>query len=165
MHSTRIRDVVGLAVAAGVAVWLLTRHFYPDFPAFQWFVPLSLPLLAIVEVVLGSQLRARIQRRPRGRTPRPPVEPLVAARSVALAKASAIVGAVTAGAWCGLLSYVVPRASTLAAAHDDTFVAAIGAAGAIALVAAALWLEHCCKTPESPDDADLPRETERQNRG
>ena len=45
-----------------------------------------------------------------------PVQPLVAARAVLVAKASALAGAIMAGAWAGLLAYVLPRSGDVAAA-------------------------------------------------
>ena len=104
-------------------------------------------LLAIAEVLAANQLRDRIRRRPGA----PPVQPLVAARMLALAKASAVVGAVMVGIWAGLLVYVVPRLGQLAAAGNDTATAAFGVVAAVALTAAALWLEYSCRTPAPPD--------------
>jgi hypothetical protein len=148
MHPTRVRDLISIAVVAGVISWVVVRAIYGDLPRLHWFLPLSLPVLAVAEAVAGFQLRARIHRRPRTK----PVEPIVAARTVALAKASAIVGAVMTGVWAGVLGYVVPLRSTVAAAQGDTVAGIIGAAGAIVLVAAALWLEYCCRTPDPPED-------------
>jgi uncharacterized protein DUF3180 len=147
MHATRIRDLILYALGAGVVVWLLVRGNYGSFPDLEWFVPLSLPVLAVFEAMTGVQLRARIHRKPGTN----PVEPLTAARAVALAKATAIVGAVMAGAWGGLLVYVVPKRDMLAAAGHDTTLGSVGAAGAVVLVVAALWLEYCCRTPKPPD--------------
>jgi len=70
---------------------------------------------------------------------------------LALAKASAVVGAVMVGIWAGLLVYVVPRLGQLAAARSDTAVGAFGVVAAVALIAAALWLEYSCRTPAPPD--------------
>ncbi len=148
MHPTRVRDLLSIAVVVGAVSWLVVRLIYGDLPRLSWFLPLSLPVLAVAEAVAGFQLRARIHRRPGTK----PVEAIVAARTVALAKASAIVGAVMAGVWAGLLGYVVPRRSTIVAAQGDTVAGIIGAAGAVVLVAAALWLEYCCRTPEPPED-------------
>jgi hypothetical protein len=145
---TRLRDLAAIAVVAAALSWLAVRQYYGDLPRLHWFVPLSLALLAFVEVLAGSQLRARIRRRPGTE----PVHPLVAARSVALAKASAIVGAAMLGVWAGVLIYTLPRLGYLAAAGDDTRTAVVGVVAAAALTAAALWLEFCCRTPKPPDD-------------
>jgi hypothetical protein len=48
--------------------------------------------------------------------------------------------------------YLIPQRSVLQAAASDTPGAWVGLGAAIALVAAALWLEHCCKTPEDTPD-------------
>jgi hypothetical protein len=144
---TRIRDLVAYAAAVTLISWLAMRQWYGDLPRLRWFVPLSLVLLAIAEVLAANQLRDRIRRRPGAL----PVQPLVAARMLALAKASAVVGAVMVGIWAGLLVYVVPRLGELNAATGDTVVGAIGVVAAVALTAAALWLEYCCRTPAAPD--------------
>jgi hypothetical protein len=49
----------------------------------------------------------------------------------------------------------LPRRSTLRVAGEDTAGAVVAAVSALALVVAALWLQHCCKSPqEPPDNAD-----------
>ena len=144
---TRIRDLIAYAAAVTLITWLAMRQWYGDLPRLRWFVPLSLILLAIAEVLAANQLRDRIRRRPGAL----PVQPLVAARMLALAKASAVVGAVMVGIWTGLLVYVVPRLGQLNAASNDTVVGATGVVAAVALTAAALWLEYCCRTPAPPD--------------
>jgi Protein of unknown function (DUF3180) len=144
---TRIRDVVGYAVAVTAITWLALRQWYGDLPRLRWFVPLSLLLLAIAEVLAANQLRDRIRRRPGAL----PVQPLVAARMLALAKASAVVGAFATGIWAGLLVYAVPRLGQLAAARNDTVTGVVGVVAAIGLTAAGLWLEYSCRAPTPPD--------------
>ena len=144
---TRIRDLIAYAAAVTLISWLAMRQWYGDLPGLRWFVPVSLVLLAIAEVLAANQLRDRIRHRPGAL----PVQPLVAARMLALAKASAVVGAVMVGIWAGLLVYVVPRLGQLAAAGNDTAIAAFGVVAAVALTAAALWLEYSCRAPTPPD--------------
>lgn len=148
MRFTRVRDLIGLAVVAALISWFVIRQLYGDLPPFPAFVPVSLAVLAVVEVVLGWQLRARISRRP-GTTP---VQPLVAARAVALAKATSLVGAAAAGFWAGLLLYVVPNIDFLAVADSDSRTGVIGVVCALALVGAGLWLEYSCRAPDLPDE-------------
>ncbi len=148
MRFTRVRDLLGLALTVALVSWLVIRQLYGDLPPFPAFVPLSLAGLAVVEVVLGSQLRSRIARRP-GTTP---VQPLVAARAVALAKASSLVGAAAAGFWAGLLLHVIPNINFLTVAGADARTGVIGLLCAMALAAAGLWLEHSCRTPDRPED-------------
>jgi hypothetical protein len=155
MKFTRPRDLVVTGVVAGVVVHLLVRLGYGSLPPLPTFAGITLLLLAVIELLLGFSLRARIRRK-RGTTP---VQPLTAARAVALAKASSLVGAIMVGAWAGVLGYLVPRRSDLVAAANDTPSAVIGVVCSAALVGAALWLEYCCKTPKEPEeeDEDTPR--------
>ena len=77
---------------------------------------------------------------------------LAVARSLMVAKASAWVGALMLGWWVGLLVYFLPRRSWLRAAAEDTTGTVTAAVSALALVIAALWLQHCCKSP--PDSTE-----------
>lgn len=144
---TRVRDLAGYAAGVALVGWLALRQWYGDLPELTWFLPLSVLLLALAEVLAGNNLRARIRRRPGA----PPVQPIVAARSLALAKASALVGAVVTGVWAGLLVYVLPRSGELEAASRDSRTGSVGVVAGIALTGAALWLEYCCRTPTPPD--------------
>jgi hypothetical protein len=150
MRFTRIRDLVAVAVIAGVLVHLLVRLAYGSLPPLPTLAGITLLILAVIELVLGFNLRARINRKPGAA----PVQPLTAARAVALAKASSLVGAIMVGAWAGVLGYVVPRRTEVAAAANDTPSGIVGVMCSAALVGAALWLEYCCKTPERPEDED-----------
>lgn len=146
MTFTRARDLLGPAAVVAVAVYLAMRLFYGDFPPLPRFAGTTLLAFAIGEAVFGYTLRARIQRRPGVR----PVQALTAAKAVALAKASSLAGALTGAGWLGVLGHVAPRRSELVDAASDTTTAVIGLVGALALVAGALWLEHCCRTPDDP---------------
>ena len=112
----------------------------------------TLGVLGIAEALAGNALRARILRRPGAR----PVQPLVAARAVLLAKASSLAGAIMAGVWTGLLVYVLPRSAEVTAAASDSLAATVGLVCALVLVAGALWLERCCRTPDDRTPADRP---------
>ncbi len=125
MTFTRARDLIAAAVVAGVLVNLVLQLSYGAVPRLPQPAGTSLLIFAIAEGLLGNALRARIRQRPGSR----PVQALAAAKAVVLAKAS-----------------------SLASAASDTIAASIGAVCAAALVAAALWLEHCCRTPEDPDE-------------
>jgi hypothetical protein len=140
---TSVRDLLSLFAVLGVVGYLLTTIGYGALPPLPTFGGVTLLVLAVLELILAFALKARIERKPGAR----PVEPLVAARAVVLAKASALTGTVLAGLWAGLLVFVLMRRSELAAAADDTPSAAIGLVSAVALVAAGLWLEYCCRTP------------------
>lgn len=150
MTFTRARDLLAAAAVAAVLANLLLALSYGELPTLPQPAGTTLLAFAIVEVMLGNTLRARILRRPGTR----PLQALTGAKAVVLAKASSLAGAITGGAWLGVLSYVLPLRSQLLAASSDTIAASIGAVCSGALVAAALWLEHCCRTPDGPDDPE-----------
>jgi hypothetical protein len=149
----RPRDLVVTALVVAVVVHLLVRLTYGSLPAFPLSAGLPLAVLGVAEAIAGSALRSRIRDRSGAR----PVQPLVAARAVLVARASALAGAVMTGVWAGLLAYVAPRSGDVAAAAGDTTAAALGVVGALVLIGGGLWLQHCCRTPDDPDgpeDAD-----------
>lgn len=147
MTPTRPRDLLVAGLVAAVLVHLLVRAAYGSLPAIPALAGATLGVLGIAEAVGGSALRARIERRP-GTTP---VQPLVAARAVLVAKASSAAGAIMAGAWAGLLAYTLPRSDEIIAAAEDSVGAGIGLACALVLVAGALWLEQCCRNPDDQE--------------
>jgi hypothetical protein len=144
--ATRPRDLLVAGVITAVLVNLVVRLAYGSLPSVPVLAGAPLAVLGGAEVIAGFSLRARIQRREGTK----PVEPLSAARAVLLAKASALAGAIVAGAWTGLLVHALPRAGQITAAANDSVGAGIGLGCALVLVGGALWLEHCCKAPEDP---------------
>lgn len=151
MKPTRIRDLLALAVLAAVAAWLLARGLYGTLPPIPVYAGASLYPVAIVEVVLAFVIRSRVGKHEIGDGPHQ-LHPITAARAVALAKASALVGAASAGIWAGFLLYLVPQRPVLQAAVEDSAGVIVGLLAGVALAGAALWLEHCCRTPEDPDE-------------
>jgi hypothetical protein len=148
LRPTRIRDLAATAIVAGLLAYLLVRDYYGSLPAMPWTPSVALAGLAVLEGGMARATRSRIARRPGTK----PVEPLVVARLVALAKATAVVGAVLIGAWAGVFAYTALARDRLAAAGRDAQVSAIGLLVALVLVAAALWLEQACRTPDPPED-------------
>jgi hypothetical protein len=157
------RDLVVVALGLGVAGWLLVRALYGDLPGFHWWQPLPLLLLAAAEALGARSLRARLgadrERRRAARagesvalTPGQrvdqPVEPMLVARLAVLAQASAWAGAGFTGLWGGALVFAAGQVGRLAAAPGDALAAGLGVACSLALVAAALVLEHACRIPD-----------------
>ncbi len=148
MTPTKPRDLFGVALVTALVVGVLVRIAYGSLPQIPLFAGATFGVLGIAEAVGGNALRARIHRRPGTR----PVQPLVAARAVLLAKASSLAGAIMTGAWAGLLAHVLPIAGDVTAAGSDSLAAAVGIVCSLGLVGGALWLEHCCRTPDDPAD-------------
>ncbi|QFU85755.1 DUF3180 domain-containing protein [Amycolatopsis sp. YIM 10] len=144
MHFTRPRELVVAGLLGLVLGFGLFELFYGELPRFPLLAGLPLLVVAAVEVALAFTLRSRIRS---GRV----LDAIGIARAVALAKASSLLGSLMTGAWIGALAYLVPRGGDNAAAAGDTPGAVGGAVCAALLVGAALWLEHCCRAPESRD--------------
>lgn len=156
MHFTRARDLAVAGLASAGVVFLLFQTSYGDLPPIPRFAGVTLFVLAVVEVAFGASLRSRIRGVADRTDPRRPVHPLTAARAVALAKASSLLGAIMLGAWLGMLAFLLPRRPELAAATADTPGAVVGVGCSVVLIAAALYLEWCCRTPH--DQGDQPPE-------
>jgi len=155
MQPTRSSTLVISYLAALAVAWLLISRFYAEIPRLPWAPAACAAVLAVIEGYCAVQTRARVERRPG----REPVAPLVVARFVVLAKASAVTGAIFAGAYSGALSWLgleQLRLGPTAARTDDLPMAAVGAVVSVALMLSAIWLERACRVPPSDDDRDLP---------
>ncbi|WP_372444032.1 DUF3180 domain-containing protein [Micromonospora antibiotica] len=149
MGPTRFSTLVVAALAAAALAWLLISSFYySGIPRLPWLPVVTLAALAVLEAYAAVNTRGRIERKPG----REPVNPLLVARFVVLAKASALAGAIFLGFYVGLTGWLFVEPTN--AAIEDRPAAGAGALASLALVAAALWLERSCRVPESDDDAD-----------
>jgi Protein of unknown function (DUF3180) len=149
MKPTSIRWLALVAAVTGVLAYLLLLTVYGSLPQVPSYGPVSLVFLAVAEGVGASSIRARLAGRPGTR----PVEPLVVARLAALAKASALAGALMTGAYTGLLAYTLQHLDRRVYAHDAV-ASGFGAAAAVLLVVAALLLEQACKRRDVPPGVD-----------
>lgn len=143
-----IAALIAAALVVAIASYVVIRATYGSLPPVPYTPSLTLLVIAVLEGLLARSVRARIHRRPSTT----PLHPLQAARLLAVAKATAVVGTVLVGIYLGLFGYTFSSRNTLAAAGNDVHPALAGVIAAAMLVAAALWLEHSCRTPEQPDD-------------
>ncbi|MFR9752550.1 DUF3180 domain-containing protein [Nocardia sp. 004] len=155
MKPTRVLDLVANVFVAALVTWIATRMAYDSFPPISIFAGASLYPVAVIEVVLAFVIRARVNDHQIG-DGRHQLHPITAARAVALAKASAQVGSIAGGVWLGFLCWVLPQRDTMRAAAADSPGAIVGMLAGVVLVAAALWLEYCCRAPEDPTDDAAP---------
>lgn len=151
MGPTRIRDLSILAAVVAVVVFFVVRVSYGSMPPLPLLAGIVLYVLAALEVVIAFVVRARVAGRQVG-AHHGQLHPLTAARVLALAKASAILGAIATGVWAGTLVYLLTQQGDLAAAEHDRPGTIVGLIGGVLLAAAALWLEYCCRTPDDPSD-------------
>lgn len=151
MGPTRKRDLAGAVVVVAIVGYVLVGVLYRWFPPLTIWTGLSLLAVALIEAGWAFYVRAKINDGQIG-VGAGRLHPLTVARSVVIAKASAWVGAIVAGWWIGVLVYLLPRRGELRVAGEDTPGAAVAAISALALIVAAVWLQHCCKSPEEPPD-------------
>ncbi len=151
MGPTRKRELTAAVVGAAVVGYLLVMLLYRWFPPLTVWTGLSLLAVAIAEALWARYVRTKIADGEIGDGPGW-LHPLSVARSVMVAKASAWMGATVLGWWVGVLVYLLPRRSWLRVAAEDTSGSVVAALSALALVVAALWLQHCCKSPQDPAD-------------
>ena len=149
MGPTRRRDVTAAVIGAAILGYLLVLLLYRWFPPITVWTGSSLLVVAVAEALWARYVRTKINDGEIGDGPGW-LHPLSVARSVVVAKASAWVGALVLGWWVAVLVYLLPRRSWLRAAAEDTPGAVVAAVSALALVVAALWLQHCCKSPQDP---------------
>src|ERR1051326_1667918 len=149
MTPTRPWTLVAVFAVCGLAVWLIVRMTFASLPPLPWTAVPWMLVLAITEALIGRNLRAKMQGRRGGK----PLAPMAVARMAALAKASSLGGAAFGGFAAGFLAYtagslekIVPR--------GDAINAALTRGAAAALVAAALYLEHCCRAPAPPEEQE-----------
>jgi len=147
MRATRPWTLFAVAAACALVVWLIVRVTFTVLPPLPWTAVPALLILAIAEGFSGRNLRARIQGRRGGK----PLAPIAVARMAALAKASSLGGAVFGGFGAGFLVYTLGSIDK-AVPRRDAISAGVTLASAIVLVAAALYLERCCRAPAPPDD-------------
>jgi hypothetical protein len=140
--------VAGLFMAA--LSWLAISRYYGDFPTIPWLPGVTLLALAGLEFVAAMNTKARLDRRPG--TER--VDPLLVARYLVLAKASALAAALFTGLYAGVTVWLVTEQGRLAQAENDLVPAVAGLVGGIALVVAALMLERACQVPPPPPSSD-----------
>jgi len=102
-------------------------------------------------VLIGRNLAARR----RGRRGGKPLEPIAVARLAALAKASSVVAAIFGGLAAGFAAYVAGSLDKAVPRHD-AIAALVTLAAAVALAAAALYLEQSCRALRPPDTDGAP---------
>ncbi|ABM16138.1 MULTISPECIES: DUF3180 domain-containing protein [Mycolicibacterium] len=151
MGPTRTRDLAAAATVTAIAGYLLVHVAYRWFPPIDVWTGVS--LLGVAAAVGGwaFYVRARIRDGQIG-VGQGRLHPLAVARSVVIAKASAWMGSVVFGWWLAVVVYLLPRRATLRVAAEDTPGAVVAGLCALALVVAAMWLQHCCRSPEDQSE-------------
>jgi hypothetical protein len=148
---TRPGTLAALIVGFGAVGYLLAALFYGQLPQLPLYAPVTVVLLAVVELAMARVVRDRLAHRldARGRPKGRPLHPIQVARAAVLAKASSAGGAVLLGVYTGLFAWTFPRRGRLMATADDALVAGLSALACLGLVIAALVLERACRRPDA----------------
>ena len=151
MKPTRPWVLLLIVALAAAVTWAVLTAVYASLPPLTWTGVPALLIAAGIEAWAGRDLRARIQGK-RGARPAPP---LFVARIVALAKASSQTAALLAGICAGFMLYLSGMASA-PTPRGDLINASLSFGACLVLMAAALFLEYCCRVPRDGDDEEVP---------
>ncbi|ADG77204.1 conserved hypothetical protein [Tsukamurella paurometabola DSM 20162] len=148
MRSTGWIELVVIVLGVGLGTYILVKDLVPPIPIWAGAMLYG---IAAADLWIAQLIRSRLAKGQVGMGPGR-LHPIAVARAVALAKASAYLGAVSLGFFGGALAFLLTKGSELTATHADRPGAWIGLVGAGLLLASALWLEQCCRTPDDPDE-------------
>jgi len=149
MQLTRPGTLAGVFALCAIVAWLAVRATFQNLPLLPVTAIPALGALAVAEAFVGRHVRTRLTGR-RGASK--PLAPIAVARLVALAKASSVAASALGGLAGGYLIFVLGSLDKTIPARDAR-VAGATVAAAIALIAAALYLERCCRAPKPPDES------------
>lgn len=151
MARTRLRTLVLVAVGATALGWLVVRVLGSRgvvLPAVPWAMVAVLVLIAAVVLAMGWSVRKYL------RGEHPTLDPLRAARTAVLAKASCYTGALLAG-WYAAQVVDVLGDLGIESQRDRALSAGLAVLGAVVLAAVGLVVEWFCRIPppEDPEQA------------
>jgi hypothetical protein len=148
MRRTRWQTLLLVAVAITVLGWLVLWALERQGTTPPPVSPLVVAVLLVISAVvlrMGWAVRQFL----RGK--RPDLDPLRAARTAVLAKASCYTGASLTG-WYAAQVLVVIGDLAIEPRRERAVAAAIAAVGAVVLAVVGLVVEHLCRVPPPPSD-------------
>lgn len=149
MARTRWQALVVVAVVVTVLAWGVLGALRGQgvvLPPVPWLVVVVMLVIAAVVLRMGWAVRQFLQGR------RPDLDPLRAARTVVLAKASCYTGASLLGWYLAQVLLVVGDLG-IDSQRDRAVAAGVAALGAAVLAVVGLVVEHLCRVPPPSDDA------------
>ncbi|MFI5544976.1 DUF3180 domain-containing protein [Streptomyces sp. NPDC051815] len=158
MKQLRPAVLAGIFAVAGILSWAAARlwNAYGTLPGVPLAAPIVLGVIAVVLLATALSLRARLKAQRERRPGAKGVEPLMAARALVFGQASALVAALVAGMYGGVGVFLLTDALDVPARRDQAWYAGFSVLAGIAVIAAALFLEHVLKLPEDEDDTPTP---------
>ncbi|MDX3536533.1 DUF3180 domain-containing protein [Streptomyces sp. MB09-01] len=155
MKQLRPAVLAGIFVVAGVLSWAGARlwNAYGTLPGVPLAAPVVLGVIAAVLLATALSMRSRLKAQRERRPGAKGVEPLMAARAVVFGQASALVAALVAGMYGGVGVFLLTDSLDIPARRDQAWYAGFSVLAGVAVIAAALFLEHVLKLPEDDDPA------------
>ncbi|MEU9159091.1 DUF3180 domain-containing protein [Streptomyces sp. NPDC048424] len=155
MKQLRPAVLAGIFVVAGVLSWAGARlwNAYGTLPGVPLAAPIVLGVIAAVLLATALSMRSRLKAQRERRPGAKGVEPLMAARAVVFGQASALVAALVAGMYGGVGVFLLTDSLDIPARRDQAWYAGASVLAGVAVIAAALFLEHVLKLPEDDDQA------------
>ncbi|MER6315341.1 DUF3180 domain-containing protein [Streptomyces sp. NPDC001581] len=155
MKQLRPAVLAGIFVVAGILSWAGARlwNAYGTLPGVPLAAPIVLGVIAAVLLATALSMRSRLKAQRERRPGAKGVEPLMAARAVVFGQASALVAALVAGMYGGVGVFLLTDSLDIPARRDQAWYAGASVLAGVAVIAAALFLEHVLKLPEDDDQA------------
>jgi len=160
VEELRIRTLAAVFLVAGVLSWAGARlwNSVGTLPRVPLAAPVVLALIAVVLLATALSLRTRLKAQRERRPGAKGVDPLMAARSVVFGQASALVAALVAGMYGGTGAFLLEFLD-IPARRDQAVYAGFSVLAAVAVIAAAFFLERVCRLPEDDDTNGAPAAT------
>jgi hypothetical protein len=156
MKPTRVSTLLALFTVATSLGWSIGRvvgQQAGQVSLVGWSMPTTMAVLTVTLLVWTLLAKPRLLRKP-GHAP---LNPLLAARTAALALAASRVGALVAGVHAGLTLAALPQRET-ASGRDELLVTGLTVLLGVAFTVVGRWLESLCRIKSGGDgEASKPR--------
>ncbi|NMR20352.1 DUF3180 domain-containing protein [Cellulomonas fimi] len=152
MQRTRWQTLLLVAVATALGGWIVLKALEGEgigLPPVPWLVVVVLVVISGIVFRMGWAVRQFL----RGK--RPDLDPIRAARTVVLAKASCYTGSLLTG-WYAAQVLLVLGDLDLDSQRERAVTAAIAVAGAVLLAVVGLVVEWFCRVPPPTDEGAEP---------
>jgi len=150
MIATKWRLLIALAIVSAAIGWglvIIVDSLASRFVPVPWLAAVAMWVLSLALLIWTLMSKPRLQHKHGAK----PMDPIVAARTAALAMAGSRTGAIVAGIYLGVALGTYPHRDVPAGA-TTLWASAATALGAVALTLVAMWLEHICRIKSDDDD-------------
>lgn len=147
MQRTRWTNLVLLALVTGLLAWILLHTLEGQgvsLPPVPWLVVVVLVVISAIVFAMGWAVRQFLQGK------RPTLDPIRAARTAVLAKASAYTGSLLVG-WYAAQVLLVIGDLDIASRRARAISAAVAVVGSVLLAVVGLIVERFCRIPPPSD--------------